>query len=429
MKSIHPRESCTASARGGYLYVAVMVTAFIVGVVGLSAVHVAQLRLRAAAEAGDHQSARALATAAIEHAVAEFNSNPNWRTDYAEDTEYPSPAAALNGGTFAWTISALDSGVTRLRGIGRAGAGQCVLSVDLGRSGLDCAVVCGGSFASWEGAVTSAEAITVVGGPLHTAGTLDNRGTITGNVEAVEIIGNGGISGTRKVPGVHRLLPEVDQAAAYYVARGTLLNNSALGYGTKTLQNNLLAPYSNPYGSNNGDGIYVIDAGQERVRIRNMRIVGTLVILNAAGGPGVEIDRSVNWEPAHPHYPALVVDGDIEFAYTNDALDEGDIGTNLNPFFTPYQGASDFFRNDDYPSALAGIFYASGNITFNGRNDSGDRMRIHGLVMCRGDCNLMQGAQVDITYDPTFLTSPPPGFGPVGQEIIIPGSWQQRAAE
>ena len=106
-----------------------------------------------------------------------------------------------------------------------------------------------------------------------------------------------------------------------YLATGTLINYSALPDASgnwKRIKRQLLSPTHNPWGGANPDGIYYIDCGGDNLRIRDSRIVATLVLLNVNE---VEIEHSVCWEAPFPNYPALLASGNA-----NVHLDDKDIG-------------------------------------------------------------------------------------------------------
>jgi hypothetical protein len=48
-----------------------------------SAMHVARVHLKSTRSGGDRHTTRLLAASAVEQAIPEFNTNPNWQTDYA----------------------------------------------------------------------------------------------------------------------------------------------------------------------------------------------------------------------------------------------------------------------------------------------------------------------------------------------------------
>lgn len=400
--------------RRGSLYISVMGTAFIVGTVALLGVHQARLNLKAAQTATDRVKAQTLAQSAVELALSTVNADPNWQTTYAYDTEYPSPALAVNGGTLNWKLVNAGNGIRRLDGIGRVGKATYVYSVDLGGCDyLACGLSCGRDIT-----VQASEAIKITGAPLATRQSLIVQGTVTADVEATAILKTGILTGTQTVPAPLRPLPDPTTVFDYYLAQGTRIASTSL-------DRVVLSPRQNPFGSTNAQGIYIIDAAGGSVRIRRSRIVGTLVIVNAGSG-GVELTDQVNWEPAFPNYPAMLIQGSLSIKIDNSKLSESDEGTNFNPSSTPWQGASDSANDDSYPSALAGILYCTGDLTFAGQGTN--LQSLQGVVVCHGACSVVDQANVTIKYDAAFHDSPPPGFLPGDSRVLLPRSWRQTKA-
>ncbi|QDU37526.1 hypothetical protein Mal4_18400 [Maioricimonas rarisocia] len=415
--------------RGGFLYIAVMGTATIVAVIALTGLHVARLYLKAATAENERLQAQALASSAIEHALAEFNTNPTWETDYGFNIEYPSPAVAVGGGTFSWKLIDAGNGSKTVQGIGRVGDAVCTYAVDLGSSSgpnyLSYGLLSGGDL--WVGNFTTTESLAVNGADICSNATVENWGSITGNVEAQVIDNNGGtgtISGTQTAPASVQPLPDPTTVFDWYVSNGTTISNGPLddGLGGLSLSNCLLSPFNNPFGTANSDGIYVINAAGKPLSIRRCRIVGTLVVLNATWG--VAIREDINWEPAYPNYPAILVEGDLEIRIHDQNLTEASAGTNFNPLLTPYQGSTDLLQNDSYPSRLAGVIYCSGDMLVDGKNASYSP-KIQGAVIVGGWCLIDKTAQISIDYDDTAAITPPPGFGSGDPASIVPGSWRQ----
>lgn len=399
--------------RRGALYISVLAVATIVAVMGFSAIHVARLHLTAATHDSDRYNAKLLAISAIEHAIAEFNTNSNWESDYTPGVEYPLTAPSIGGGTFAWKLVDLGLQQRRIEGIGRVGDARCAFQVDLGVSGtwLECGMLSGGDVTV--GTTTKASDLTVYNAPVCTNSVFTNNlGTTTANVEAQVI--NGTVSGTQTAPAAMRALPDSEHVFSEYVVHGSPL-------GTTQIQRQLISPYSNPNGATNPEGIYVIDANGGVVVVRESRIVGTLVVLNATA---VELRDQVNWEPARPNFPALIVQGDIRLRLVNGTLQEDDEGVNFNPVQTPYNGVSDASLGDSYPSAIAGIVYCSGNLLMDG-NSNGNIMVIDGVVIANGTCTINQEASVFIEYNSQHLADPPPGFRPQSINQIQRGSWRR----
>ena len=73
----------------------------------------------------------------------------------------------------------------------------------------------------------------------------------------------------------------------------------------------VLGPSVNPFGvGTNAHGVYWIDCAGNRITIERSRIRGTLVLINPGSGSSVG-SGPINWSPAVPGYPALVVNGDF----------------------------------------------------------------------------------------------------------------------
>lgn len=399
--------------RRGSLYIAILAVATIVSIIGISAIHVARLHLTGTMADSDRYNARLLAMSAIEHALAEFNTNPDWETDYVPGTEYPPTPPSVNGGSFVWKLIDLGNQQRHVEGIGRVGDASCVLRVSLGTAGdwLECGLLCGSDVTVGESG--KASNFTVEGAPVCSNSIFtNNMGITTADVEAQEI--NGTINGSQTAPAAKRTLPPPDDVFAYYVANGTPL-------GTNQIQRQLISPYQNPYGSTNPDGIYVIDANGGSVSIRECRIVGTLVVLNATD---VEISEQVNWEPAWPNFPALMVQGDINCRLIDGALEESSEQVNFNPPQTPFQSVTDSTLDDSYPSAIAGIVYCTGNLSVDG-NNNGYEAVFDGLIIVNGSCVIEREANVVIVYNAAHFDAPPPGFASGLSNQIQSGSWRQ----
>ena len=135
----------------------------------------------------------------------------------------------------------------------------------------------------------------------------------------------------------------------------------------RVLENFVLSPNSNPFGSTNASGVYLIDCGGRDITIRNGRIAGTLIIKNP--GNGSVIEGSMVWDVANPPYPALIVDGSMKIQLSTMPIAEAEEGINLNPVGTPYLfigGDQDAVATDAFPSEIRGLVYTSGNLTLGG---------------------------------------------------------------
>jgi hypothetical protein len=174
----------------------------------------------------------------------------------------------------------------------------------------------------------------------------------------------------------------------------------------RTIYRKVLSPNHNPYGSGitNPEGIYVIDCRGLDIHIQSSRIVGTIVLLNPARRSSVRTGP-VNWQPAVPNFPALLVDGSFEIHADDSGLVESREQTNFNPLGTPFNGISpskDTDQNDTYLSRINGIVYVSGNLRF------GSHPVLEGVVVCGGKVTVADF--LDLTHNPFPAQNPPPGF-------------------
>lgn len=188
------------------------------------------------------------------------------------------------------------------------------------------------------------------------------------------------------------------------------------------LQRTVLSPQSNPYGSGttNAEGIYIIDCLGKTLVIEDCRIVGTLLLINAASNSVVQ--GSVHWTPAIENYPALLTDKPITIKTAAAGLSESSINQNFNPPLTPYPyptGSEDDDVTDAYPSIIRGLIYSKDNLVFS------EAPTIDGVVLVERDIQA-NATSLDLRYNAIFLNDPPPGFDVVERKLeLVPGSWQR----
>lgn len=169
----------------------------------------------------------------------------------------------------------------------------------------------------------------------------------------------------------------------------------------KAIYRTVVSPATNPFGvTSNSQGIYVLDLNGADLVISDCMIVGTLIIRNAdtvtvGNGP-------VQWRPAKPGLPSLIVDGNVVLSTTRVALTERELGTNFNPTGTPDEnGIQESNLNDSYRSWIRGLVYASGDLSF-----SGD-VRLQGCALAGDDLIFEQ--RVTLSRLPEMLTIPRTG--------------------
>ncbi len=172
----------------------------------------------------------------------------------------------------------------------------------------------------------------------------------------------------------------------------------------KYIYRQLISSSTNPYGTANANGVYYIDCEFQTLVIERSRIVGTLVIANPGANSRIG-DAPMNWAPAKPGYPVLLVNGNFQIQAPNTDLGEATSGVNFNPLSTPYYSSSptsDDDMSDAYPwsHTLRGLVAINGDLTYQ------NTPRITGRVIVSGSTTNSPSLQ----YSPESLLSPPPEF-------------------
>ena len=172
--------------------------------------------------------------------------------------------------------------------------------------------------------------------------------------------------------------------------------------GTRYIENVVLGSGNNPYGMKtvSSNGIYSINAGTEKLLIRDCRINGTLVMQSANK---VELRSALLWEPSGRNFPALIANAPIDDLTTKTALSEVTIGINTNPASTPYQGVSDTDATDTQPSQIMGAIVSTGNIVLDGVST------LSGPVYSGSTINVTSD-NLNIDFQSDMILNPPPGF-------------------
>jgi hypothetical protein len=365
-----------------------------------------------------------------------IQNHPNWRRTYSSgvwesnqpigDGTYTLQGIDPNDGNLA--TPATDPVV--LIGTGIMGSVRQKVQVTLvpDRGGLTCLEVAahaGGDITFSGGGTVQCNQIISSNGSIS-----ETSSTINANVEAVGTITGTGYTGITTTGITPRTMPD-STVFDYYAdpVNGTYIDVSMLPTqgGVPVLKNIVLSPANNPYSQadppeTNPQGIYVIDLMGLSLKIQNCRIVGTLVLLNGASD-SIAFNNN-NWEPAVPNYPVLMVRGDFVFNVNGgDPLSESSINVNFNPPGTPYNGEEDTLMDDTYPAIIKGLVYVSGNASITSSMIA-DSQVLNGTVIVRGTLNDNGG--LDLTYQPSFLNNPPPGFEATTTMKVSPGSWQKR---
>jgi hypothetical protein len=213
-------------------------------------------------------------------------------------------------------------------------------------------------------------------------------------------------------------MPDEESVFEYYIANGTPISHSQLNNGK--IERVLLSPGNNPFGSRvlNQQGIYVIDCQGKKVTIKDSRIFGTLVLLNAAANN--EVDGSIVWQPAVPNFPAMMVQGGVRMNWQQQtALSESSLGVMFNPSHTPYNSVSNSNYSDTFTGDIKGIVYITGDL------ETDQQSRVDGAVIVGG--NVDTDDYMTLLYNSSFFANAPPGFASGTVMELAPGTFKQVA--
>ncbi len=429
--------------RRGTIFIVVLATSLVVSVLALGALTVRRVERRRLRDHADLAAARLYAQAAVEMALLRTASDSNWRQSMASGTwETDQP---IGQGFYSFSASDPDDGDLTdapddpvvIVATGKSGPAVQRLQVTLvpDSLGLSCLEVSlhAGDDLEFTGGLVSDQIIST-----NKDATQSGSDPIVADVEAVKKISLNNHTGSTTEGISPRVLPDVNTVFDYYIdhatANGTLLSISQIpeeegegeeeedGDGRHYIEEVVLSPQSNPYGAGNTspEGIYVVDCQGQIIIVRDVRIVGTLVLLDPNSNS--RISGQLNWQPAVANYPALMVRGSMQLRFTGDPLDEGAEGVNFNPAGTPYpypDGTSDTDQSDSYPSVLKGLVYVSDYLTADGSSS------ISGSVVAGTKFTASEPQALTLTYDGVYLNDPPPGFVAQIKMKIDPATWQQ----
>jgi len=428
----HALHRC-AHRRKGTILIVVLAASLIVSVLALGALVVRRVERRRLREQQDLATARLYALAAVEMALWHTSSDANWRQNMAAGVW--ASDRPIGAGYYSFTASDPDDGDLTdadddpvvIVATGKCGAAVQHLQVTLLPEirGLSCLEVSlhAGDKLDFKGGLVSDQIVST-----NSDAQQSGEDTILADVEAVGSITLNNHVGNATEGIAPREMPEEDKVFDYYIdhatANGTLLAISQLpddGSDTYLLENVVLSPQNNPYGSGNTspEGIYVVDCQGEDIVVRNARIVGTLVLLDP--GSNSQIAAQLHWQPAVANYPALLVRGSMQFSFTGGTLQEATASANFNPSGTPFPypgGTTDSDQTDSYPSAIKGPVYVL-DLYANGSSP------IFGPVVVGKTFTATQSQSLTLTYDGTYLADPPPGFAAPVKMKLDPASWRQ----
>lgn len=401
----------------GAAYLVALLAGSIVTVTGLAALSLTTSRARTTAMADHAARARALANTGMDHARSAIAAHLDGGGTRADIFGAANPSIPLDGGDFDWSLRRMDGSAVGntdepivVRARGRHGEARYGLRAIFPPSGapydvLDTGMYVGGTLNI--GLLANLTSDKVIGAGVEVNIGLTATGTAPlespGRVSGTGALTYGG-STSSNAP--ERRLPDAS-LLNYYIALGQPIDIATIpsSGSIHMLEDLLLSPASNPFGSTNEFGIYIIDLqGSERLQVRNTRIVGTLVLINSVSD-NVIIGANTLMQPAFKWMPSLLVRGGVTFMGTASGPDESVLGINLNPPSTPYQLHSDDDINDAYPGWIEGVSYITGDATF-----ALPRQNIRGTMIIGGNATVRTSVAVSVSYDPSVATLPPLGF-------------------
>lgn len=400
------------SSRRGATYLIALLAGSIVTVTGLAALSISTTRARSAVLADYAASARTLARSGLDHALCAVAAHLGGGGTRSNIFGSASPSVTMDGGTFEWTFARMDGSALGntdepivIRAKAQSGPARYGLHATLVPSGVPFDVLDTGLYVGGE-LTLSAAASLVSDKTVGAVGTVSAlAATVSAPIESATSISGTVYLGATTSPAVARRMPD-ERLIDHYLSLGQRISMASLPAASsgRALENILLSPSSNPFGATNPYGIYIIETGDTRLTVRNIRIVGTLVLI-AGEQDRTIIGAGVLMQPAFDWMPSFLVRGGVTFMGTNNGPSESALGINLNPPHTPFRLASDSDTNDDYPASIEGISYVSGNATF-----ALPRQNIRGSMIIGGDASVLAVAVVNINYDPSVATLPPVGF-------------------
>ena len=411
------------SRRGAALYVVVLGVTLIVAVLGLASLSELHLQREASQRTNDIQTARRHAQAAIEIGMQRISDDADWRATFTNGAW--ESQQGIGDGTYTIEGVDPDDGVLDdsdadsvvLTGIGVQGTATQKVEVTLvpDPQGITCLEV-----ALLTGSQLNVDAAATVSGSVTVASndTIDGNGNsaFAPNSEAVTGYTASLGPGSTTTGVDTREIPQWSDAIEHYQTNGTTISIASIPEvdSIRTIEQVVISSANNPYGANvtNAEGIYVIDCQNQDLRIRDCRLVATLVLLNA--GANSEVSGSVNWSAAASNYPVLLTER-MALSFSNANLIE--TSTSFNPVGTPYEGSSDTDVADVYPSTIQGLIYVGSDAT------TSTHPVVDG-VMVVGNTLQINGS-LDLSYQATFLDDPPPGFIDYSNLRVVAGSWRQ----
>lgn len=412
------RTACHHS-RGGYVYVAVLMTTLLVASVVAATLTVSTSRFAQAIDTQDHRQAIGLAHDELHRQLALSATMPDWRASQTDSAftswrggEATGPEAWMAQGRGEVRYQCLDSDgdlrdnpsdpveLTVHAKVGNAEAAIAATADAIVRP-LNClghTVACANDFRV-ENQSRFVSTSTVAAG-LNIEVDSDTYMAVPTVYYGDTVVGT--VNGDAVEAETELEVPSVDLVALYSDGAVTIPANSLNNFSSqKRLQRQILTSTHNPFGT--AGPVYHITLNNQELAIEGCRIEATLVV---EGATKVNIRESnlILGDPATGM--SLITDAPIEIVDWQGELIESSVGFNYNPSHTPYHGTTDSANNDVYRSELRGLFYSSDTFTVHSRADQSP-VNLVGSVVCH---DFVVQTHTTISSMPELMEFPPQGF-------------------
>lgn len=410
-------------APAGSAYIIMLGASLLVAVLGIGALTAARTRRAADEVRISGFKAKLVAEAGIEVAMDAIANDANWRTTYSNGTWIASRLAgdgrfSVDGtdpvdGNLANNVNdQVDLVSTGVAGAARQKIKVSLLATPNPYSCLGVALCSGGAQTHTGTTITCNQTLA---SSLTITGVLAD---VTGDVEATAVVGTL-FRGSTTILATVRQFPNASTVFSQYASGATSISWGSIPTvsSKKTISRVALSSAVNPFGATNASGMYVIDCAGNDLYVKDLRVVGTLILLNA--GSGTTFSGSINWAPSASDKPALLVQGSCTFSFSGSTplAETGTTSVNFNPAGMAYLGATDSDTLDSYPSQIQGLAYVSGGVT-----TSGDPKFV-GVLVAGGAVST--SGTLTLTYDATVAGNPPAGFANAPVMKVKAGSWEQ----
>lgn len=182
--------------------------------------------------------------------------------------------------------------------------------------------------------------------------------------------------GTRTTVGNQSTAPLDDLSGLF--AAATRISYSSISGGD--IDKVVLSPTINPYGAaTNPRGIYLIDCEGQQLKLKNARILGTLLVVNAKSDSKWE--DSPNVASFDPRLPAVVWYGTLTIDTHSEDLFESAERLSFNPPGAPYFGVTDTDQLDSFPSLTTGTVVVIGDLKVDRKLSIDGRLLVHGNII------------------------------------------------